>query len=85
MASVKKRGDKYYVIYYYKDPDTKEQKQKWESFVTEGEAYKRKIEVENQMNDNTFILPRTTTVCRTTWTRWREYSCVADSTLIRWI
>lgn len=62
MASVKKRGDKYYVIYYYKDPDTKEQKQKWESFVTEGEAYKRKIEVENQMNDNTFILPRTTTV-----------------------
>lgn len=61
MASIQKRGNKYNVVYYYKD-DKGEQHQKWETFSTKGEAYKRKIEIESQMNNRTFIPPNSTTV-----------------------
>lgn len=38
MASIQKRGNKFNVVYYYEDPETKERKQKWETYDTKGEV-----------------------------------------------
>ena len=56
MASIQKRGNSYNVVYYYRD-DNGEQHQKCETFSTKGEAYQRKIQIESQMNDKTFVPP----------------------------
>ena len=45
MASIKRRKDKFCVIYNYTDTDGK-RKQKWETYATKAEAQKRKKEVE---------------------------------------
>ena len=55
MASIQKRGNKFNVVYYYVDPETKERKQKWETFDTKGEAYKRKIEIESELLEGNYI------------------------------
>ena len=61
MASITKRGNKYYVIYNYKDDDGK-RKQKWESWNTMIEAKKRKREVEYKKDIGDFFVPKCTTV-----------------------
>ena len=45
MASIVKRGKKYYVVYLYTN-EYHERKQKWECFKTRDEAEKRKSEIE---------------------------------------
>lgn len=61
MASIRKRGNKYCVIYSYL---TKEGvcKQKWETFKTYSEAKKRKKEVEYKQEVGDFIIPKCTKV-----------------------
>ncbi len=56
MASITKRGKKYYVVYRYEDEAGKTQ-QKWEPFSTKKEAQKRKNEIEHEMDTGTFIRP----------------------------
>ena len=55
MASIVKRRNKYCVVYKYKDEKGKE-KQRWESFDTKREAKTRKIEVEHEQSNNTFLV-----------------------------
>ena len=55
MASITKRGNKFYVIYNYKDDDGK-RKQKWESWNTMIEAKKRKREVEYKKDIGDFFV-----------------------------
>ena len=56
MASIQKRGKKYAVVYTYTDSaDVK--RQKWETYGTKKEAAARKAQVENEMNNGTFIPP----------------------------
>ena len=57
MASIKKRGEKFYVLYRYKN-ENGEVKQKWESFANYKAAQARKVEVESQQINNTFIIPK---------------------------
>ena len=61
MASIQKRGKKYAVIYTYED-STQAKRQKWESFTTKKEALARKAQVENEINNGTFIPPSNVTV-----------------------
>lgn len=61
MASIQKRGKKYAVIYTYED-STQTKRQKWESFTTKKEALARKAQVENEINNGTFIPPSNVTV-----------------------
>jgi len=56
MASITKRGKKYYVVYRYEDEAGTTQ-QKWEPFSTKKEAQKRKNEIEHEMDTGTFISP----------------------------
>jgi len=56
MAIVKPRGDKFCVVYRYVDGEGKT-KQKWETFDTEKEAVKRKLEVELGKLENTLHVP----------------------------
>lgn len=51
MASILKRNNSYSVIYYYTD-DTGTRRQKWESYKTEEQAHRKKLEIENP-----FLLP----------------------------
>ena len=61
MASIQKRGKKYAVVYIYTDSaDVK--RQKWETYGTKKEAAARKAQVENEMNNGTFIPPSSVTV-----------------------
>lgn len=62
MASIRKRGDKYAVVYYYKDSETGERHQKWETFDTKGEAYSRKTEIEADMATGMYAPPNNITV-----------------------
>lgn len=55
MATITKRGKKYYVIYLYETAQG-EKKQKWESFNTIAEARIRKKQVEFQKESNTLVL-----------------------------
>ena len=48
MASIRKRRNKFNVVYYYTN-DQGERKQKWEPFDTEEEAKTRKAEIEYKM------------------------------------
>ena len=61
MASITKRGKKYSVIYTYEDSG-KVKRQKWETFATKKEALARKAQVENELNNGTFIPPSSVTV-----------------------
>lgn len=61
MATIRKRGKNYTVIYDY-ITDNGERKQKWESFPTRKEADKRKIEIEKEKSDGSFIAPSAQTV-----------------------
>lgn len=61
MASIVKRGNKYAVVYGYKDELGKKH-QKWESYDTQAEAKKRKIQVEYERQQGTFVIPTATTV-----------------------
>ena len=55
MATITKRGKKYYVIYLYENAQG-EKKQKWESFDTITEARIRKKEVEYKKESNTLVV-----------------------------
>ena len=61
MASIMKRGDSYSVRYKYKDHSGKPC-EGWESFKTKKEAQERKITVEKELLDGTFLVPDTMTV-----------------------
>ena len=56
-----KRGDSYSVRYKYKDHSGKPC-EGWESFKTKKEAQERKITVEKELLDGTFLVPDTMTV-----------------------
>ena len=60
MASIKKRNNKYCVVYRFVDADGKK-KQKWESYRTLTEAKTRQKEVEYKERIGTFVIPQ----CRT--------------------
>ena len=60
MASILKRGDSYSVRYKYKDHSCKPC-EGWESFKTKKEAQERKITVEKELLDGTFLVPDTMT------------------------
>lgn len=61
MATIRKRGKNYTVIYDFVS-DSGERKQKWESYATHKEAEKRKIEIEKDKSDGSFIAPSAQTV-----------------------
>ena len=61
MASILKRGDSYSVRYKYKDHSGK-LCEGWESFKTKKEAQERKISVEKELIDGTFLVPDAMTV-----------------------
>ena len=58
MASILKPGDSYSVHYKYKDHSGKPC-EGWESFKTKKEAQERKITVEKELLDGTFLVPDT--------------------------
>lgn len=57
MASIRKRGNKYCIIYSYRDQEGKK-KQKWETVQDKAEALKRKKEVEYKMSVGDFVVPQ---------------------------
>ena len=61
MATVKKRGKSYSVVYTYLN-EVGEKKQKWETYKTKKEADKRRVEIEGTMANGTFISPNNQTV-----------------------
>ena len=61
MASIMKRGNTYSVRYNYKDHAGKPCKG-WETFKTKAEAQERKISVEKELLDGTFLIPDAMTV-----------------------
>jgi len=61
MASIVKRRNRYSVVYTYTD-ETGDTKQKWETFSTNAEAKKRKLQVEFEQSSNTLIAPNAKTV-----------------------
>lgn len=61
MASISKRENGTYSVIYYAMIDGKK-KQMWETFATHKEAKARKAEVENEINDGTFIPPSKQTI-----------------------
>ncbi len=56
MATIKKRNNKYVVIYDYSD-ETGKRKQKWETFRDKPAAQKFKAEVEFKKTQSTFVSP----------------------------
>lgn len=61
MASIVKRRNRYSVVYTYTD-ENENKKQKWETFLTNAEAKKRKTQVEFEQDSGTFIVPTAKTV-----------------------
>ena len=57
MASIKKRGSKYCVIYTYIDGDGN-RKQKWETYATQAEAKRRKKEIDYKSEIGTITIPK---------------------------
>lgn len=66
MASIKKRGNKYSVIYSYTDAQGNS-RQKWETCKTLKQAQARKVTIEAEMLKGTFIEPRKQTVEEFMW------------------
>ena len=56
MASILRRGDSYSVRFKYKDHAGRIC-EGWESFKTKKEAQDRKISVEKELLDGTFLIP----------------------------
>ena len=54
MASIKKRGNKFCVIYHYNGSEGK-RRQKWETYDTKAEAKKRAKEIEYRAFYNRFL------------------------------
>ena len=71
MATIKKRNNKFCVIYNYVTPDG-QKKQKWETYDTKEEAKKRKNEIEYKSNLGTFVMPD----CKTVKELMEEYIAV---------
>ena len=61
MASIMKRGSAYSVRYTYTDHRGKKH-EGWESFKTKQEAAERKITIEKEVQDGTFLIPDSMTV-----------------------
>ena len=61
MASIVKRKNRYSVVYSYTD-ENGVKRQKWETFETNAEAKKRKVQVEFEQDTGTFIVPNAKTV-----------------------
>lgn len=61
MASIKKRGKKYCVIYKVKDHEGKEH-QRWETFSTKDESEARRKEIEYKQSIGKFEVTKCTTV-----------------------
>ena len=61
MASIMKRGSAYSVRYTYTDHRGKKH-EGWESFKTKQEAAERKITIEKELQDGTFLIPDSMTV-----------------------
>ena len=61
MASVVKRRNRYSVVYTYIN-ESGQSKQKWETFMTNAEAKKRKVQVEFEQDSGTFIVPTAKTI-----------------------
>jgi len=61
MASIVKRKNRYSVVYTYIDSEGK-QKQKWETFPTNADAKKRKLQIEFEQQNGTFSIPTSSTV-----------------------
>ena len=61
MASIVKRKNRYSVVYTYTD-ENGAKKQKWETFLTNAEAKKRKLQVESEQETGNFIVPTAKTV-----------------------
>lgn len=61
MASIVKRRNRYSVVYTYTD-ELGEKKQKWETFNTNAEAKKRKLQVEYEQETGSFIVPTAKTI-----------------------
>lgn len=61
MASIVKRKNRYSVVYTYTD-ENGAKKQKWETFLTNAEAKKRKLQVEYEQETGNFIVPTAKTV-----------------------
>ena len=61
MASIVKRRNRYSVVYTYTD-ELGEKKQKWETFNTNAEAKKRKLQVEYEQETGNFIVPTAKTI-----------------------
>ena len=57
MASIKKRGGKYCVIFSYMDGDGN-RKQKWETYATQAEARKRKKEIDYKAEIGTIVISK---------------------------
>lgn len=57
MASIKKRGEKFCVIYSYMDGEGN-RKQKWETYASLAEAKKRKKEIEYKTTIGTIVIPK---------------------------
>ena len=68
MATIVKRGHRYYVVYKYKDHDGN-LKQKWESYKTMPEAKARRKEIDYKSDIGTFIVPQ----CKTMNDLLKEY------------
>ena len=61
MATIRKRNDKYCVIYSFKD-DKGNKKQKWETYQTRAEALKRKREIEYKQSFGNLVVPNCKTL-----------------------
>ena len=61
MASIVKRKNRYSVVYSYTD-ENGVKRQKWETFATNAEAKKRKVQVEFEQETGAFITPSAKTV-----------------------
>ena len=61
MATIKEKGNRYYVIYSYRDIDGT-RKQKWETCKTLAEAKHRKTEIEYKQNIGNLNIPACHTI-----------------------
>lgn len=61
MASIVKRKSKYSVVYNYTD-ENGIKRQKWETYSSNAEAKKRKVEIEYEQNTGSFVAPSVKTL-----------------------
>ena len=61
MASIIKRRNRYSVVYTYTDENGKK-RQKWETFLTNADAKKRKAQIEFEQLQGSFIVPNSKTL-----------------------